>query len=72
MPPSELRKTIKLDEESKQFMRLAMSRLNLSARVFDRIQKVGRTIADLHGIMKETDRYWSRVSDGNRSLHNPD
>ena len=49
MSPREIRETIVLDEESEQFMRLVMSRLNLSARVFDRILKVARTIADLQG-----------------------
>lgn len=47
MSPREIRETIALDEESKDFMRIVMTRLSLSARVFDRILKVGRTIADL-------------------------
>jgi magnesium chelatase family protein len=36
-----------LDEEAEGFMRLVAARMNLSARVFDRILKVGRTLADL-------------------------
>ena len=49
MTPKEMRELVVLDEESKDFMRLVSARLNLSARVFDRIIKVGRTIADLAG-----------------------
>jgi magnesium chelatase family protein len=50
MSPREIRETIPLDQESDQFMRLVMSRMNLSARVFDRVLKVARTIADLQGV----------------------
>ena len=49
MNPRELRETIQLDQESQDFMRLVMGRMNISGRVFDRILKVGRTIADLSG-----------------------
>ncbi len=49
MSPREIRETIILDKESEDFMRVVMARMNLSARVFDRILKVGRTIADLQG-----------------------
>jgi magnesium chelatase family protein len=49
MTPREIRELIPLDEECQTFMRLVMHRMNISARVFDRILKVGRTIADLEG-----------------------
>ena len=47
MSPRELKDTVSLDAEAEGFMRLVAARMNLSARVFDRILKVGRTIADL-------------------------
>ncbi|GCB33480.1 YifB family Mg chelatase-like AAA ATPase [Bacteroides faecalis] len=37
------------DEKGLQLLRTAMDRLNLSARAYDRILKVARTIADLEG-----------------------
>lgn len=49
LTPSELRGKVPLDEECSDFMRVAAHRLNLSARVFDRVIKVARTIADLAG-----------------------
>lgn len=49
MAPREIRELIQLDAESTEFMRLILTRMNLSARVFDRVLKVGRTIADLAG-----------------------
>lgn len=49
MAPREIRDLVVLDEECTAFMRTIMQRMNLSARVFDRILKVGRTIADLAG-----------------------
>ncbi len=38
-----------LDEPSRKLLDMAMNRLNLSARAYDRIIKVARTIADLGG-----------------------
>ena len=38
-----------LDEQAEGLMRMAMSELNFSARAYDRILKVARTIADLDG-----------------------
>jgi magnesium chelatase family protein len=42
-----IREYCKLDEASLQLLKTAMERLNLSARAYDRILKVVRTIADL-------------------------
>lgn len=47
MPPRLLRKTCILDDVGKTLMRNAMEKLGLSARAYDRILKVSRTIADL-------------------------
>ncbi|WP_298475998.1 YifB family Mg chelatase-like AAA ATPase [uncultured Maribacter sp.] len=47
MNTKQIREYCKLDEASKQLLKNAMERLNLSARAYDRILKVARTIADL-------------------------
>jgi magnesium chelatase family protein len=49
MGPRELRRHCRLDETSYQLIEQAMKKLGLSARAYDRILKVSRTIADLDG-----------------------
>lgn len=49
MTTKHIREHCKLDETSLQLLKSAMERLNLSARAYDRILKVSRTIADLEG-----------------------
>jgi magnesium chelatase family protein len=49
MQSKELQKWCVLDENSRQLLEKAISRLGLSARASDRIIKVARTIADLAG-----------------------
>ncbi|HEY3779556.1 MAG TPA: YifB family Mg chelatase-like AAA ATPase [Fimbriimonadaceae bacterium] len=61
MSPREIRDLIPLDEECTDFMRLVMHRMNISGRVFDRILKVGRTIADLEGCENVEKRHLSEA-----------
>jgi magnesium chelatase family protein len=52
MPGQALRDHCRLSKASMTMLRNAMEKLQLSARAYDRILKVSRTIADLEG---ETD-----------------
>jgi magnesium chelatase family protein len=49
MNTKHIRKYCKLDKVSMDLLKNAMEQLNLSARAYDRILKVSRTIADLEG-----------------------
>jgi magnesium chelatase family protein len=49
MGPKELKAFCALDEATKELLKMAMAELNFSARAYDRILKVARTIADLAG-----------------------
>jgi magnesium chelatase family protein len=54
MGTRELKKFCALDEATLELLKHAMSDLNLSARAYDRILKVARTIADLTGAEETT------------------
>ena len=58
MATRQLKQHCKLSQDSQELIRVAMSELNLSARAYDRILKVSRTIADLDG--KSGDRTRAR------------
>ncbi|MFA5074001.1 MAG: YifB family Mg chelatase-like AAA ATPase [Nitrospirota bacterium] len=49
MKPRHLRKYCKIDSACQSLMETAMNRLGLSARAYNRILKVSRTIADIEG-----------------------
>jgi magnesium chelatase family protein len=49
MKPRHIRKYCKIDESCTTLMESAMNRLGLSARAYNRILKVARTIADIDG-----------------------
>lgn len=50
MTPSLLREHCRLDDSSQSLLQTAMEKFGLSARAFDRILKVSRTLADLDGV----------------------
>jgi magnesium chelatase family protein len=47
MPPQMVKQICQINEAGKTLLKTAMERLGLSARAYDRILKVARTIADL-------------------------
>lgn len=47
MSTTDLNKYCTIDKEAKSILKLAMEKLDLSARAYDRILKVSRTISDL-------------------------
>lgn len=52
MGPREIRSWCQLDSAGNELLKMAMTKLGLSARAFNRILKVSRTIADLEGSEK--------------------
>jgi len=49
MQSKEIRKYCRIDERGNELLKMAITKLGLSARAYDRILKVSRTIADLEG-----------------------
>ena len=49
MGPDEMRRYCELDEPSAELMKQAFEAMGLTARSYDRILKVARTVADLDG-----------------------
>ena len=52
MEPTQMRKWCELDEAGTQMMKAAFQTMNLTARSYDRVLRVARTIADLAGSEK--------------------
>jgi magnesium chelatase family protein len=61
MTPRQMKVHCKLGEDSQELIKIAMSELNLSARAYDRILKVSRTIADLAGAESITSEHVSEA-----------
>ncbi len=61
MGVKQIRQFCKLDDASLQLLKTAMERLNLSARAYDRILKVARTIADLEASEAINDNHISEA-----------
>ena len=49
MGPREIRTFCRINTQGESLLKMAISKLGLSARAYDRILKVSRTIADLEG-----------------------
>jgi magnesium chelatase family protein len=52
MESKDIREYCKLDAAGEELLKMAITKLGLSARAYDRILKVGRTIADMAGSME--------------------
>jgi magnesium chelatase family protein len=61
MTTRQLKQHCKLAQDPQELIRVAMSELNLSARAYDRILKVSRTIADLDGKTEITPEHVSEA-----------
>ena len=61
MGPRQIKQYCKLSDESQELIRVAMTELNLSARAYDRILKVSRTVADLQGVEDITSEHVSEA-----------
>lgn len=61
MSSKEIKKYCEINSEGEEIMKMAITRLGLSARAFDRILKVSRTIADLNGEEKISTEHLSEA-----------
>jgi magnesium chelatase family protein len=61
MMTRQVRQHCALDDASRHLMKMALQRLGLSARAYDRILKIARTIADLEGISRLTPAHLSEA-----------
>lgn len=61
MPPRLIRKYCQLAPSSQQLLERALLKLGLSARAYDRILKVSRTLADLEGAAQIADHHLSEA-----------
>ena len=61
MPPRLIRKYCQLTPSSQQLIERAIMKLGLSARAYDRILKVSRTIADLAGVEQIAEQHLSEA-----------
>lgn len=58
--PDRLNGFCPMDDKAKAFIGMAFDRLGLSARAYDRLLKVARTISDLNGCGKNRERTYIR------------
>ena len=61
MGARELKSFCELEEPTRELLKNAMTEYNLSARAYDRILKVARTIADLDGAAKISSEHVSEA-----------
>jgi magnesium chelatase family protein len=61
MPPRMIRLNCPLDPSSQKMLERAIMKLGLSARAYDRILKVSRTIADLEGSERVAEKHISEA-----------
>ncbi|MEY2563614.1 MAG: magnesium chelatase family protein [Verrucomicrobiota bacterium] len=61
MGPRQIKQHCRLSDESQDLIRVAMTELNLSARAYDRILKVSRTVADLEASDEITSEHVSEA-----------
>ena len=57
----QIKQHCQLSDESQELIGVVMTELNLSARAYDRILKVSRTVADLEGADDITTEYVSEA-----------